>query len=183
MWIALGADEFDTRSGMLMSSPMRNRCRRRGGRSHGVILIYVMVALVALCGIVSLAVDYGRVQLVRAQLQNAADAAARYAVTGLGDGTAISKAISAAHDNSADGSPVVITAADIVAGNWDQSQTPKFSTTRTPVNAIQITASRTAAKGNAVPLVFGAVAKVPTCDVTARALVMLEQGLPGFAGL
>src|SRR3954464_3731204 len=56
-------------------------------RRRGMSLIYMAVAVPVLAGFCSLAVDWARVQLVKSELQAAADAAARYAVTGLADGT------------------------------------------------------------------------------------------------
>src|SRR4051794_1759744 len=101
-----------------------------------------MVAMTTLCGVVSLAVDFGHVQLARTELHRAADAAARYAVTGLADNTYASKAITAANDNTSDGAPVSITAANVVKGNWDITKSPAFDATRGPVNAVKITATK-----------------------------------------
>src|SRR3954451_16303262 len=113
--------------------------RRRGQRRpRGTVLIYVMVSMVVLFGFVSLAVDYGRVQLAKSELQQAADSAARFAATGINDGTAVDKAIAAANANSADGTRIEISSRDVRLGNWDANLTPKFSTTRSPTNAIQV---------------------------------------------
>ena len=55
--------------------------RTAPGRA-GTVLIYVMVAVIALLGVCSLAVDWGRVQVTRTELTRTANACARYAVTG-----------------------------------------------------------------------------------------------------
>src|SRR3954470_2328813 len=83
-------------------------------------MVYAIVTMTALMAFISLAVDLGRVQLVKTELLRAADAAARYGVTGLPNVTnAQNRAIAAANDNTADGSPVVISASDIEFGTWD----------------------------------------------------------------
>src|SRR5690349_3197141 len=51
-----------------------SRCRR------GNVLAYASVSLVALTFICSLAIDWGRVQLAKSEIQTAADSAARAAV-------------------------------------------------------------------------------------------------------
>jgi hypothetical protein len=64
-------------------------------------MFYAIVGLSLLIAIASLAVDYGRVQLAKAQRRVAADAAeARYACTGITDNTWCAKAIDAANDNT-----------------------------------------------------------------------------------
>ena len=58
---------------------------RRGGssRSIGVSNLYLVLVMTVLCGFVSLAVDLGRVQMAKTELQQAADAAALAGVSGL----------------------------------------------------------------------------------------------------
>ena len=139
----------------------RPRCAapgRRGGRRSsrfGVTLVYMAVLMVLLLGFVSLAVDWGRVQMIKTQLLRAADAGARYAATGIADGTYSAKAISAAGANKADETSVIVQSSDVVLGNYNPLLSPTFSTARTPLNAVQVTAARTQARGNAIGLKFG----------------------------
>ena len=74
-------------------------------RRRGTSLIWVVVTLPVLMGFCSLAVDWGRVQVVKTELRRAADAAARYAAPALSDGiTAVrARAKDSADDNTADG--------------------------------------------------------------------------------
>jgi len=91
-------------------------------------LVYLSVALVALSGIVSLAVDLGRVRWVKAELQLEADAAYRHAVSHLGDGVtgASLAAVDAADDNRADGTAVALDATqDVEFGTWDAGTLPR----------------------------------------------------------
>ena len=57
-----------------------------GGNRRGSSLVYLSVTMVTLIAFCSLGVDVARVQTVKTELRRAADAAARYAVTGLPDG-------------------------------------------------------------------------------------------------
>lgn len=141
----------------------------RGRSRGGTILLQTGILLVALIGFCSLAVDYGRVQVAKTELQGAADAAALCGVTGLSDGTAVARAISAAASNTVDATSVSIVAEDVATGNWNAT-TREFTPGGTPANAVRVSASRTAAKSNAVPLVFGAVLGKNNCDVHATAI-------------
>jgi Flp pilus assembly protein TadG len=157
---------------------------RAGRRNSGAMIIYFMVAVAVLMALVSLGVDFGRVQLAKTELQRAADAAARYAVTGISDGMAVSRAIAAAAENRADGSPVAVTPEDVQIGHWYEHATPKFDTTRAPRNAVRLTVARTATRKNAVPLVFGSVVGLPTCDVRVAVVAKIGPRVPmGFIGL
>src|SRR5688572_28126062 len=122
----------------------------------GVIIPLVLVVLVALLAFASLAVDYGRVRLARAELQAAADAAARYAALGISNSTLDAKGIDAANDNTVDSSTLVLTNNDIDLGYWNVT-TKTFTEGGSPSNAVRVTASRTESNGNAVPLVFGQI--------------------------
>ena len=65
--------------------------RRAPVLRRGSILIYTIIALTVLMGFCSLAVDWGRVQLFRGELQLAADAAARHAAFGLATGVSTAR--------------------------------------------------------------------------------------------
>ena len=56
---------------------MVKRCLHSRTR-NGIALIYCAVAMTVFLGLASLAADLGRVQLAKYELQQAADAAARY---------------------------------------------------------------------------------------------------------
>ena len=134
-------------------------------RRNGLVLIYAIVIMVAMFALISLAVDMGRVQVAKTELQRAADAGARYAALGINDGTAITKGIAAAGDNTADGSAVTLQSSDVVVGTWASGT---FTSGGFSPNAVRVTARRTTSRGNAIPLMFAAVLGRTTCDVTAR---------------
>src|SRR4051812_24817965 len=93
---------------------------------HGVSLIYCTVSMIAMIAITSLAVDLGRVQLVKTELMRAADAACRAAVYEMQSGNSISaartQAVALAAMNTADGTPVAIDSTnDVLFGTWDET--------------------------------------------------------------
>lgn len=63
---------------MRKTSEQAKRAGRRGGT-----LIYMVVCVPALVGLCALGVDVGRRQLAQGEIQGVADAAARYAATGM----------------------------------------------------------------------------------------------------
>jgi hypothetical protein len=135
-------------------------------------------------GLCSLAVDWGRVQIVRGELRLSADAAARYGASGLPDGAAVvrARAKDAADDNTANNTPVVLADADIELGNWAKP-TKTFTPNLSPLNAVRVTARRTGA--NAVPLVFARALGKTSSNVQASAVVSYRADpmTMGFIGL
>jgi Flp pilus assembly protein TadG len=127
------------------SAPAALKARR------GNVLIYSVFAVIGMVGIGSFAVDYGRREAVRSELQFAADAAARAAIFGLSDNTAVSKAIAIAAQNVADNSAVTITSSDVTVGTYDTS-TGLFSAGGASPNAVKVVASRTGTNGVATTL-------------------------------
>jgi hypothetical protein len=138
-------------------------------------IIYLGVAMFALLGLCSLAVDFAHVQVTKNELHFAADAAAQYGAVGLPNGSAaaIANAITAAADNTVDGSPMVLLPSDVQIGNWDTTQTPNFSTSRTPLNAVQVTCAHTASRGTATSLLFASVLGRSFCDATCSAVAQV----------
>jgi hypothetical protein len=152
-----------------------SRTYHRASAAAGFSLIYAMVSMVALTGFVSLAVDLGRVQIAKTELQQAADAAAMYGASGLKINTAtvLSRAIASGADNKVDGQTLVITNSDIEFGVWDPS-TKTFTVMPTgsesSATAIRVTARRSAARGTGVPTFFGRVVGQNTVDAKAVAI-------------
>ena len=139
-------------------------------------LVWVMIAVVALMGIASLAIDYGRAQVVKTELQRAVDSAARYGAAGLPNGadTAVANARTAAGDNTVDdGSPVN---ASVVSGHWIQG-TQTFVPNAQPNNAIQVSATRS------VPLMFGRIIGRESITVSASAVAQINGQAPNFVGI
>jgi Flp pilus assembly protein TadG len=168
--------------------------RRAGVGRRGSALVYLTATLVALLAFASLAIDVGRVLVVRSELQLAADAAARYGAKGLTSGvtTAQSFAVDAADDNLADGAAVVIDpGTDIEFLSWNPSArtyTTLTGTARANANALRVRARRTSANGGGVPLMFARVLGRSSFDVEARSIAYLNpsasaRGIVGLTGI
>lgn len=144
-------------------------------KRSGHALIYTAMMLTALVMMLSLSFDWSNVLSAKAQLQAAVDAAARNGAGSLGSGTTTARnnAIAAAGYNEIDGAPVVILPAEVITGNWNDS-TRVFTANGTPLNAIRINGSRTAAKGNAIPMVLASVMGVRGIDVRATATAYVQ---------
>src|SRR4051794_233722 len=148
----------------------------------GVALFYCIVVMTVMVALCSMGVDYARVQLTKTELQRAADAAARYAATGLANDPAAARAnaIAAAKDNLADGKPVVLLNSDIEMGRWDpiaRKFTVLGGSSEDFANAVRVTAVRSAARGNAVPLTFARVLGQSFCEAKAVTIVQFTAGV------
>lgn len=157
--------------------------RRSSRRGHAIILVTAGLTLfTALC---SLAVDWGRVTLIRTELQSAADAAARAAAGHLDD-EPVGWAVRAAAQNQAGGTPVVLTVAgttsDVELGLWD-AETSNFTPNATTYDAVRVTAHRTAARGNAVSLWFARLVGFSEHDVVVSAVAATKPIRFGVVGL
>jgi hypothetical protein len=140
------------------------------------VLIYVSIALVAFTGICALAVDWGRVQVAKTELRRTCDAAARYAVTGVSDGTTLTKANWIGLQNPVDGRTITFTAADVETGAWDAT-TLKFTAGGGVPNAVRVTARRR------VPAVFEQIAGPGSTQLTVKAIARFNVIGYGVVGL
>jgi hypothetical protein len=166
--------------GSLMLRPHQNRRRR------GVTVIYMLIAMTALFGVVSLAVDLGRAQLVKMELQRAADAAARVGAADLAGGlpdSITTDVLSNVRLNHVEKAVLPDGAIDAQVVQWD-SATRTYKLNGGTGNAVMVMLHRTAARGNPVPLMFAGLIGKPTCDVKAYAIVTGTPTPPlGFQGL
>lgn len=154
-------------------------------------MIYAVIAMIALCAFVSLAVDLGKVQLAKTELMRAADAAARAAASELSKGSNLTTiqnaAVNIAAANKCDGTAVSLsTSTDIDFGTWDTTAktfTNLGAGAYTSANAIRVTARRTNATSNAISLAYARVIGKSTCDVKAVAIAYIPAGVPAITGL
>jgi hypothetical protein len=151
-----------------------------------IYAVFMMIGITAIC---SLCADYARVQLAKTELYRAADAAARYAAANLprGVSAARSAAIIAAADNTVDSTPLTLESEDVEFGTWD-AQTRKFTVltgdSANNASAIRVTARRTSARGNAIPLSLARLFGQETCNVHATVTAIAVTGRPyAFIGL
>lgn len=108
------------------------------------------VLLLVLCGVGTLAVDYGRVQLVKTQLQTATDGAARYAAAGMrstmmNTSGAAANAAAMMAANQVDGAPAPFNAAtDLSLGVWvPATKTFTPTTVAAVANAVRLSTKLT----------------------------------------
>jgi Flp pilus assembly protein TadG len=151
--------------------------------------VFLSVAFVVLLAFCSLAVDLGRVQLVKTELRRAADAAARYAITGLPTGVAAAQdwALAAAAENKADGTPVVLDRTlDVEFGTWNpvaRSFAPLAGTARAGATAVRVTAPRLKSRGTGLSLMFAGMVGVAAHDLSPSTVVTIAQMQFGLVGL
>ena len=165
---------------------MRNipQLRRPRHSRAGVAMVYCVVMMVIFLGFASFAVDFGRVQMAKTQLFRAADAAARAAVSQLGNGATATQnaAVNLGVKNACDGIPVVIDPInDVDFGTWNPAArtfTVLTGSSRSGANAVRVWARRTTSRGNAVPLMFAQVIGSSSCDVNASSIACLIGSIP-----
>ena len=150
--------------------------RSRPGRS-GFAYVYTVITMTALIGLCSLAVDLGRVQEVKTDLQSCADATARsymeyYNLYGQTYANTNGPAIYSAANNPVDSNSGVLPTVTVTWGTWNTA-TKTFSAGLASPYAVQVTVSRKAANGNGVPLTWGTLIGRPTCDVSYTAVAAL----------
>ena len=171
-----------------MRRPSLTRTRPARARAGGMFLVYAMMVMTLLLAFAALAVDFGRVKLVKTELRGVADAAARAGVANIyeASGTAAARAVAVAGQNTADGRAVALvttgTDPDVVLGRWYPA-TKQFVAGATPVDAVKVTARRTAARGGAVPVAFAGLLGIGPVDVQASAVARMLPGGFGVVGL
>ncbi|GIW77494.1 MAG: hypothetical protein KatS3mg104_2557 [Phycisphaerae bacterium] len=162
-----------------------SQCRR------GSVIIYATFATFAIVGFTALAVDWGRVQLTRSELQAAADAAARYAAAGLhntigGVSAARMNASAVVAQNKADGRAITFDPdQDMEVGIWNAS-TRTFipSNDLYSVNAVRVTLKCDQDRQSAVPMTFLSILGQPYANVTATSIAAIDySGVSGGAGM
>jgi hypothetical protein len=168
---------------LTVSIPMRIIRRSPSGRRRAVSVVWIIIGMTAFCAFASLAVDYGRAQVVKSELRRAADAAARAAASTVGDVTkAQDIAVQYAALNKADGKSAVIAkdTDDIQFVKWDtttRTYTVLTGTARNAANAVRI---RTRAD---VPLVWGAMLGKSMTHIEAVAICAVAPENYGIIGL
>jgi hypothetical protein len=146
-------------------------------------MVYILAGLVLFTGFASFSVDYGRVQIAKTQLRQAADSAALAGGAKLGTIQAVQdEAYNFAAANTCDGTAVAIDKTlDVEFGTWDSTAktfTVLTNAARNNANAVRVTCHRSTSRGNAIPLIFGRVLGQSTCDVNASTTVAVIP--PGF---
>jgi Flp pilus assembly protein TadG len=143
---------------------------------RGSALTYTIIATPVLLLICGLSVDWGRATLVKLELNRMSDGAARYAATGLFDGTTLTKAQYIANRNTVDGETITLAAANVEPGRWN-STTKTFTATNTNPDAVRVTVQKT------VPAMFASAAGGAAKTVAARSVARFTVVGYGLVGL
>lgn len=182
---------------------VKTRVMLAAGRDEkGAVAPFLAFCLVTLLIAIGLMIDVGHVYVVRAELQNAADAGANAGAQGLFiyngktpvPGTthcdlAQQVAREAVQLNQAGGKTLTIPTADAEVGIWEPDpSTGKWGFTPAPcsnsINAVRVTTRRTAGVNGPVPLMFARLLGKETQEITARAVALMgwARQLPFGAG-
>lgn len=155
-----------------------NLFSNRKSHRRGSAVVYTTIALPAMIAVVSLAVDLGRVQTTKAEMQRCVDASARghlalFAEYGLAAASASGPLI--AKYNAIDGGATPTM--NVEWGWWDPVGRNFYSTSG-GVNwprSVRVTAARTKKNGNGVGLMFASVLGFGSVDLTTRAVATLNS--------
>ena len=160
-----------------MSNGFNNTAPRRGA-----VLVYSLVLMSALTAIGSLAIDYGRVQLVKNQLMTATDAAVRAGASGFAVSTdeAIRRAIAAARQCKVDGTYQVLDADDIQVGTWNTASR-SFAVANAgnynTASAIRVVAKRLLSRGTHINMTFAKTLGYASHDIQREAIAAYDGGM------
>src|SRR3989440_302431 len=159
-----------------------------GRTRSGQVIVYLAIAIPVVAGFCAFAVDFGRVQLAKSQLQTGATAAARAGVANVFSGvnSAQSAAVTMAGNNTCDGVGIAIDVNnDIDFLAWNDTNatfTVLTGAARSGAYAIRVTARRTVARGNPIHLNLARAIGLNDFDVTASAIAKLSPVFP-FVGM
>jgi Flp pilus assembly protein TadG len=140
-------------------------------RGATVVLIAVLMPL--FFGLAALTIDVANVCSVKAQLQNAVDAAALAAASGLPDGERVrQRAVDYASGNRVNGAGLYLLDADIDIGVWD-STAAKFAVSQwpspTPSNAVRVRAELSEERGTAINTFIAGIIGHKVTEIKASA--------------
>ena len=164
--------------------PAFNSARRPGIHPRsGSMLIYALFLMVILLAMTSLCMDYGRMQMIKTQLQRDADATARgavqmYVTDGPSTASWVAPAMAANQYNTVDANSGLPATVNVTWGWWNKTTKTFTAGSGTPVAAM-VVVSRTKAANNAVPLTFplmqGLTALLTSCDISATAIAYVNN--------
>lgn len=129
-----------------------NRAPRK---RRGAVLIYALAGMITFILITSLAVDWGRIQLHKTELANAADASAMAGASIVYNGAVYARAEARkiASMNKAAGKGVNVLDGDVRVGKWDTARLTLDPASATP-DAVEVTTYMTRSRQNPIPLMF-----------------------------
>lgn len=129
---------------------------------------------------VSLAVDVGVIHVAKGELQAGVDSAARQAARGAMDGTAITRAITAAAENSVNGAALVLLSSDVELGRWNVNTRTFIAAVlsggswtmpdNTKINAVRITGRLDTSRNTGIKTLFAAILSPNRTNISATVI-------------
>jgi Flp pilus assembly protein TadG len=180
---------------MTKNSVFLRRLKNLGMDQSGAIAAYAAIGMVVFLGFASLALDIGRMVVVKGELQKAADAGAMAGARGLtliapapnwANGTTVGTAT--VQKNSVDGS--LLTNCTVLPGYWDLSWSPSQKAAATlkatgivpgpnDIPAVKVTVSKSSDNnGGPLTMIFAKVIGISTKSLSAQAVAAMVPGLP-----
>lgn len=167
---------------------MRNSCHNRRSARHdrrGVIVVLTAVLILVFMAAVAFSLDVSYMQLCKAKLRAATDAAARAAGEGLSRQQDIDyarqQAKVIAQANLVAGAPLLLDDSDVIFGRSSQQQTGAwvFNPNGAPVNAVRVFGRRTRdSLSGSIPIFFGRVMSVLDFQpIQAATVVRLDRDI------
>ncbi|MFA5866236.1 MAG: TadG family pilus assembly protein [Phycisphaerae bacterium] len=161
------------------------------------VIVWTAISITTLIGFAALSLDLGYIQVVRGQIQRAADSAAMAGVSAFTSPSqftanynrdditslATSRALAYGAKNSADGKFLILAASNILVGNLahPESMTDTISTSTYPYNAVRCTVEKSTASANgAVPTFFAKIWGINNTAISATATAVLNTHLGGY---
>ena len=149
-------------------------------RPRGSIAAYMMALLVLFSAILTLAVDYGRAQMVKSQMQKLADAVSRgyvnyYIIGGQSYADSMGPSLYGRSVNPVDAGSGISPTVAIAWGYWTPA-TNTFNPGSGTVPAVKVTVSRTRGNGNALPVSWGGLVGISSTDIKVTSIAARMGG-------
>lgn len=176
---------------------MKKRLLDLGVDQSGAITVIAALAMVVLIGFAALAVDIGRINVVKSELQKAADSGALAGAIALGQGSpcpnwsnnVAGTAGDTARENRVDGS--LVASVEVQTGYWDLSWTPQTAPDTlkpvgivpgpTDVPAVKVKVSKALGQnGGPLLLLFAPILGIHSASLSAQAVATMVMGVYGL---
>ena len=163
-------------SALHFRTPKREKPWGISKNRSGIVVVAMSLLLVTVIALCAFSIDLGLAKVVRAELQNATDAAALAGAVDMLSVDDVQSVVPQYAGLNHPGHGELVT--DMVTGHWDSDVlTYSVGTQTGPINALRVTVQRSQANGNPFGLFFGAVLGRNYLDISATAIAYkLTQG-------
>jgi hypothetical protein len=161
-----------------------------GMNRRAAVVVMVAASGTLIAGFGAITIDLGNMYIWRCELQRTADAAALGAASAFftNDGlkqaptalaaAALQRGNTVATQNPVNSSTVSLKSSDVALAHYDFVN-PALSAS-SPLNAVQVTACRTASNNGAVPLIFAGIWGKTATEMTAAASAAVDDRVSGY---